>query len=107
VCNISCVNEFPTMTNLGGFNALIILRELGGIGGDSIEPQIERGGGILGRILREGKEGHFLFLTNFTQIGFGYKTVLQTAEQEAGFLGGNGFEPTPLQIYKKKAQRHM
>jgi len=27
-------------------------------------------------------------LTNFTQIGFGYKTVLQTAEQEAGFFWG-------------------
>jgi len=50
-----------------------------------------------------------LFLTNFKQKGLGYKTVLQTAEQEAGFfLGGkwawqaNGFEPTPLQIYKKR-----
>jgi len=53
-------------------------------------------------------------LTDFTQKGFGYKTVLQTAKQEAGFFGeekwawqANWFEPTPLQIYKKKAQRHM
>jgi len=48
-------------------------------------------------------------LTNFKQKGLGYKTVLQTAEQEAGFFGGGkwawqakGFEPTPLQIYKKR-----
>jgi len=106
VCNISCVNEFPTMTNLGGFNALIILRA-GGNRGDSMEPPNRRGVGVLGRILREGTEG--LFLTNFTQKGFGYKTVLQTAKQEAGFFGEekwawqpNWFEPTPLQMYKKR-----
>ena len=73
-----------------------------------MEPLNRRGGG-LGRTLREGKEGNFLFLTNFKQKGLGYKTVLQTAEQEAGFFWGgkwawqaNGFEPTPLQIYKKR-----
>ena len=81
------MNEFPTMTNLGGFNALIILKGAGGNREDSMEPLNRRGGG-LGSILREGKDGHFLFLKNSMQIGFGYKTILQTAEQEAGFLGG-------------------
>jgi hypothetical protein len=61
----------------------------------------------------EGKEGNFLFLTNFKHKGLGYKTVLQTVEQEAGFFGGgkvgvaNGFEPTPLQIYKKGSKAHV
>ena len=51
------MNEFSTMTNLGGYNALIIMRAEGIGGGDSMEPPNRRGG--LGRILREGKEGNF------------------------------------------------
>jgi len=34
------------MTNLGGYNALIILRGAGGNRGDSMEPLNRRGGGI-------------------------------------------------------------
>jgi len=55
-----------------------------------------------------------LFLTNFTQIGFGYKTVLQTAEQEAGFNGGKsgrgrqtGSNPRPFRYIKKGSKAHV
>ena len=72
------------------------------------------GGGGLGRILREGKEGNFLFLTNFKQKGLGYKTVLQTAEQEAGFFweeNGRGRQmgsnPRPFRYIKKGSKAHV
>ena len=51
-----------------------------------MEPLNRRGGGIR-QDLTGGQRGTlFLFLTNFKQKGLGYKTVLQTAEQEAGFF---------------------
>lgn len=57
MCNSICVNEFPTMTNLGGFNALIILKGAGRNRGDSMEPPNRRGRGGIRQDLTGGQRG--------------------------------------------------
>ena len=107
------MNEFPTMTNLGGFNALIILKGAGGNRGDSMEPLNRRGGGIR-QYLTGGQRWTLFVFEEFYANRVWLQNNIANSRARSRLFGGlkwawqaNGFEPTPLQIYKKKAQRHM